>query len=156
AGRDEFVLWCEFHHLRQCNAVFQGDNEAAWIQHHIDHMRNQLPSRLVCWFCDEDPHFIARRSAERGANFVDRMRHIRRHISGEWSTSEAMRPDFFMIDHMYQIGRIDQDMYETAMGYSEMPNGWGPRPDDEPTSRKDFVYDNGEKERRQQKRNGRK
>jgi hypothetical protein len=153
AGTDD--LWCEFHQLKGCNAVFRLDKESAWIQHHISHLRNQFPSKLVCWFCN-DPPFVAERSAERKANFVDRMQHIRRHISRDWETSDTMRPDFFMIEHMYQIRRIDQNMYETAMGYDEMPKKWAMTADAEPTSWKGAVCDNGEKERRQQRRNRRK
>jgi hypothetical protein len=157
AGGEEFVLWCEFHQLNGCHATFRGDNEAAWIQHHIDHLGGRVPSSLVCWFCNEPP-FVAKQREDRRANFVDRMQHIRQHISVNWTiTSEDMRPDFFMVKKMYRIGQIDRSTYERAMAYNEMPENLRPAADDEPpmTWRSGAVVDNGERERRHHRRHGR-
>ncbi|KAK4455026.1 hypothetical protein QBC34DRAFT_374792 [Podospora aff. communis PSN243] len=151
AGGEQFVLWCEFHQLIGCDAVFRGDDEARWIQHHIRHLKDQLPATLVCWFCDDQPAFVARQSADRGANFVERMQHIRQHINSEWATSDGMRPDFFMVEHMYGIRAIDKNTYRRAMAYSEIPRRWQPAADDEPpiTSRSGaVVVNNGGRERR--------
>jgi hypothetical protein len=69
-----------------------------------------------------------------------------------------MRPDFFMVTKMYQIGQIDQPTYARAIAYSEMPVEWQPTVDDEPpiTSRSSaVVVVNGERERRHHRRHGR-
>ena len=120
-GDSQFVLWCEFRDLKGCDATFRGDDEAAWIRHHAQHLKDRFPSELVCWFCDDHPHFIAGRTAERRSNFEDRMQHIREHIYSDYMRENAMRPDFYLLNHMYKHGQLNQEMYEYAMAYTEVP-----------------------------------
>ncbi|KAK0639270.1 hypothetical protein B0T16DRAFT_462965 [Cercophora newfieldiana] len=158
-GNDDFVLWCEFRQLKGCETTFRGDDEAAWIQHHIRHLRESLPNELVCWFCDDHPRFVAGGTSERQSNFEDRMEHVRRHIlhDGYW-TSDQMRPDFFMVSHMYQSGRLDKNMYDFAMAYTEVPESLRqPEWDESRASKSGAVVHDLEKERRHhKKRAGRK
>ncbi|AEO61927.1 hypothetical protein MYCTH_96554 [Thermothelomyces thermophilus ATCC 42464] len=115
------TLWCEFGELLGCAATFRLDDEAGWIEHHVDHLKNKFPKQLVCWFCDHVP-FVAGRPNEAFANFVERMQHIREHILGDHRlTSESMRPDFHLVRHLYQNGLLGESRYRQAMSYSELP-----------------------------------
>ncbi|KAK4252037.1 hypothetical protein C7999DRAFT_27276 [Corynascus novoguineensis] len=115
------TLWCEFVELLGCTATFRLDEEVEWIQHHEDHLGNNFPRKLMCWFCDFVP-FNAQHPKEAFANFEVRMQHIRGHILDDHRlTSEYMRPDFHLIQHLYRKRRLRQDRYRQAMGYSELP-----------------------------------
>jgi hypothetical protein len=116
----DFQLWCEFRDLNNCNVVFRGDDEAGWIRHHARHLKDQFPSKVICWFCDHVP-FVAQDRASRQANFELRMLHIREHISSDYFGAEATRPDFHVLKHMYKHGLVDKVRYESAMKYSELP-----------------------------------
>ncbi|KAB5582724.1 hypothetical protein GE09DRAFT_1211360 [Coniochaeta sp. 2T2.1] len=115
-------LWCELCVTRNCSATFRIDQTREWIEHHIRHLRGRFPARLVCWFCDDVSFGNAGHSSEdRYADFVDRMEHIRGHISSEYRTRDDMRPDFAMINHLADRGLIDDSMRRLALGYSELP-----------------------------------
>ena len=129
-----FVLWCEFAALKGCNTIFHGDDEAAWIQHHAQHLGERFPPELVCWFCDDHPHFFAKRTVERRSNFEERMEHIREHIFGDYMTQDLMRPDFYLIEYMYKHGKLDKGAYGHAMAYSELPESLREPFDDEISS----------------------
>lgn len=115
-----FTLWCEFCALKNCNATFRGDDEYAWIEHHIHHLHNRFPQQVVCWFCDDVP-FVSGRTEERYDNFVVRMQHIRWHIFDEHLTRSDMRPDFHVIQHLRKHNLIDKETFNHAMGYDELP-----------------------------------
>ena len=119
-GQDPYILWCEFSELMHCAARFRGDDEAGWIQHHQSHLRDEYPAQVVCWFCDPVP-FVARSTAERRANFEERMLHIRSHIIVDYKHRHHMRPDFRMIRHLYERGLLDESVYRRAMRASELP-----------------------------------
>ncbi|KAL2160886.1 hypothetical protein VTH06DRAFT_1083 [Thermothelomyces fergusii] len=112
------TLWCEFRGLLGCDAIFRLDNEAEWIEHHVDHLQDTFPEKLMCWFCD-DFHFDAARPAEAFANFVVRMQHVRQHIFDY--DSPRVRPDFHLVVHLYQNGTLDEARYEQAMSKTEVP-----------------------------------
>lgn len=111
-------LWCEFHDLADCREVFQYNDEAGWIRHHREHLGDELPYRLMCWFCDD---FVADCAGGRRANFERRMRHIGEHIRRDDQTLDGMRPDFFMVKHLHTLGLLSEEMYARAMDYSELP-----------------------------------
>ncbi|KAM7217743.1 hypothetical protein V8F06_006877 [Rhypophila decipiens] len=118
-----FMLWCEFCDLNNCDAMFRGDDEDAWIDHHIAHLGgDHFPRQLVCWFCDDVP-FVSDRTEDRYANFVLRMQHIRGHIFDEHYTRNHMRPDFHVISHLRRYNLIDTETFNHAMGYDELPAG---------------------------------
>ncbi|KAK3954655.1 hypothetical protein QBC32DRAFT_76513 [Pseudoneurospora amorphoporcata] len=117
-------LWCELRVVAGCGATFHLNEESAWINHHLMHLNNTLPSTVVCWFCDDYPFSVNERAppADRQRNFVDRMRHIHGHIQEDESlTIESMRPDFNMADHMYQSRLIDEHMWRAYKSYTEVP-----------------------------------
>ncbi|KAK0674509.1 hypothetical protein QBC41DRAFT_1667 [Cercophora samala] len=115
-------LWCEFSALQGCTATFRLDDEYSWIQHHIWHLRDVYPFRSKCWFCD-DFQFVARNSDDDlYPTFYDRMQHIRTHISQDGKTSRQARPDFHVVDHMYQQRLISEEAYQEArMRFDELP-----------------------------------
>ena len=117
---DLTILWCEFQELLGCNHVFRVDDARGWIDHHVAHFGHKLPSRLVCWFCDHSP-FESIHSADRQSNFEERMIHIRDHIVDDFRACDTMRPDFFVIKHLYKYGRLDHQTYLDAVRYSELP-----------------------------------
>ncbi|RKU47534.1 hypothetical protein DL546_005618 [Coniochaeta pulveracea] len=118
---DHNVLWCELRDLCGCPAEFSIADTDLWIEHHrVDHLGDRFPSRLVCWFCDHVP-FVAAHKRDRYSNFVNRMQHIRQHIWDEYKVPDDMRPDYLMITHLRELGIISKDVYDTAMGYSELP-----------------------------------
>jgi len=124
-------LWCEFHDLAECREVFQYSDEAGWIRHHREHLGDDLPYQVVCWFCD---NFVAECTSGRRANFERRMRHIGEHIRRDDQTLEGMRPDFFMVRHLHDIGLLSDEIYNSAMQYTELPPSYQ-LPEDDP------VYD---------------
>lgn len=116
------LLWCELCVLGDCPATFRIDQTNEWIEHHCHHLKDQFPPRAVCWFCDHIDFVAAGRSVgDRRANFIDRMEHIREHIAGEYLTTDRMRPDFRMINHLAEMGVIDKAMRDHAHAYSEVP-----------------------------------
>lgn len=161
AGTEHFgdnlsvVLWCEFSALMGCDATFRLDDEATWIQHHAQHLKERFPSEVICWFCDDHPHFIAGRTAERRSNFEERMEHIREHIFGDYKTPDEMRPDFYLLSHMYKHGQLDQGTYEYVMKYTEVPEVLRlPADDETPRSSQqaDVQYHDLAKEERHHRR----
>ncbi|KAL2021557.1 hypothetical protein VTK56DRAFT_7056 [Thermocarpiscus australiensis] len=123
-GADRSELWCEFSELKSCPARFRLDDEAGWIQHHIRHLRDRFPQQLMCWFCDH-VRFIAEHPAEGFATFELRMQHIRGHILDDHRlSSEVMRPDFYVVEHLYQRGMLSESMYRHAMSFDETPEAY--------------------------------
>lgn len=121
-GASAFMLWCEFDALADCNERFRGDDIRGWIDHHErHHLQDRLPSQLLCWFCD-DLSFVTDRGTDSRANFDRRMHHIHNHIFQDYKTVHDMRPDFYMVEHLYNRGFIDEDTYRLARGYSELPS----------------------------------
>jgi hypothetical protein len=113
--RPHQILWCEFSGLMGCQAIFGLDDEDGWIEHHAWHLNNPFPQRLMCWFCD-DFKFVAENPADRHDNFVQRMQHVRGHILEEDRlTSEDIRPDFHMVQHLYACRLISKEKYDWAM-----------------------------------------
>jgi hypothetical protein len=121
ARRPDQILWCEFARLKKCSVTFPLDDEAAWIQHHADHLRDIFPRQLMCWFCDHVP-FVAQHPADGFANFEVRMQHVREHIfSDHRLTVRAMRRDLHMVTHLYRNGLLSAERYKAAMEYDETP-----------------------------------
>ena len=154
---DDYYLWCEFSGLLDCTATFPGDNEADWIQHHVDHFRGKYPSRLVCWFCDDHPPFKVSAGAkvsrdDREANFYLRMGHIKEHIYGDYLTRDDMRPDFHMIRHMYKHGQLGESRFQVAMSYTELPRSLQLPPEEDDRFQFPHLVCDLEKEERHRKR----
>lgn len=119
-----FVLPCEFITLETCEVIFELDRTDAWIDHIITrHLRNRLPARAICWFCDTwtyDDTGINFHNNRRLA-FKYRMEHIRSHINAG-KTVNDIRPDFHMLDHLYNhklISEVDFNRYRKR--YHDLP-----------------------------------
>lgn len=119
---DNQSLWCEFSGLVGCRATFQLDDERAWVEHHLEHLRGHCPTQSVCWFCD-DIQFTANGQVNAYAIFYERMEHIRRDIMHDPRLGiDDMRPDFNLVEHIRQSGLLSESMYQHAMEYDELPN----------------------------------
>jgi hypothetical protein len=123
-SRPDQILWCEFAGLLDCRATFRLDDEARWIQHHVDHLGDHFPQALMCWFCDHVP-FVAAGPADAFANFDERMQHVRGHIFSDhrW-TAENARPDFYVVAHLYERGLLSERMHRHAMSFNETPHAY--------------------------------
>ncbi|EAA26690.2 hypothetical protein GE21DRAFT_3492 [Neurospora crassa] len=121
---DAHELWCEFCGILNCDEEFHISEGNLWINHHLHHLSHQLPSRLVCWFCNDYEFTVDERAdkAERQQNFLRRMWHIHDHIFDDPRlTLESMRPDFWMAAHLYRLGKIGDEVYEDIRNYTELP-----------------------------------
>ncbi|KAI0842910.1 hypothetical protein F5Y06DRAFT_76436 [Hypoxylon sp. FL0890] len=143
------VLPCEFVGLGSCDVTFNYDETEAWIEHIVtDHLRDKLPNKAVCWFCDT--HIFDAKAPEiqndRLLIFRYRMEHIRKHIA-EGKTVHDIRPDFHMLDHLHKHRLISEATYNQARRFHELPEHTRQQ---ERSNR--IVVDN-RKEERQRRRN---
>jgi len=115
------ILWCEFFGLLECPARFRLDEEAEWIQHHVEHLGNRFPRTLMCWFCDHVP-FEVKDHRNAFANFEERMQHVRGHILDDHWTSEHTRRDLRLVTHLHDHGILNPDQFKVAMEYDETPD----------------------------------
>ncbi|KAI1083931.1 hypothetical protein F5B20DRAFT_359193 [Whalleya microplaca] len=109
------TLPCEFVGMAYCEETFHPEDTEAWIEHIATvHLLNKLPSKAVCWFCDEFT-FNSRDEqvqGDRRQNFHNRMYHIRNHIVYDGKTVHDIRPDFYMLEHLHKYGLISEQMYQ--------------------------------------------
>jgi hypothetical protein len=116
------TLWCEFFGLLNCHVTFRLDEEAEWIQHHVDHLGNRFPQTLMCWFCDHVP-FVAEDPRDALANFVERMEHVRVHILGDHRRTTAnTRRDLHLVTHLHDQATLNDSEFDVAMQYDETPD----------------------------------
>ncbi|KAK5661447.1 hypothetical protein OQA88_11348 [Cercophora sp. LCS_1] len=157
-----YELWCEFRDVEDCNARFRGDDEVGWIQHHItEHLNGTFPSKLVCWFCDEHISFDAGYFHDLQGMFELRMGHIREHIRGDYFGVNSMRPDFHVLEHLHNLGRIDRETFDGLRGYTELPAEYQ-LPDDyvEPSTyqaargAQAYCYDQAREDRHRRRQKG--
>ncbi|RKK78790.1 hypothetical protein BFJ69_g5265 [Fusarium oxysporum] len=129
------LLTCEFLGFGDCDFVFDLNDESRWIAHIADfHLRNIFPTVCICWFCDRTFRSSSHNQADAEACYRKRMHHIAKHFRNGLS-GRQMRPDFFLLDHLYQNRLIDEEMYQRARAYHEAsqvqiqnlyPAGWRP------------------------------
>lgn len=124
-ARNTIRLPCEFAHILGCRWVFEYEQEDAWINHHIDHMRGHFPEKCVCWFCDVFSFRADMTSrGDRHNNFCIRMQHIHGCILDFPNLERQMRPDFHVLKHMAKHGLIPPGMYGDIMRYTELPKSY--------------------------------
>ncbi|KAI0472450.1 hypothetical protein F4859DRAFT_105961 [Xylaria cf. heliscus] len=117
------ILPCEFVGYGGCDHTFQLDDVESWIEHIISvHLEDKLPSKVVCWFCD-NWIFDYENVGDRRQNFENRMWHIRDHILYEGTTAHDMRPDHFFNEHLYKHRLISEYVYNLVRRYTEVPQG---------------------------------
>ncbi len=118
------ILPCEFVGIGPCDVNFNYDETEAWIEHIIvEHLRDRLPAKAKCWFCDTYEFDVKSSVArnDRRVNFDMRMYHIRDHIIDEGMTANNIRPDFHMLDHLYHHRLITEQRYHEARRWTEVP-----------------------------------
>ncbi|KAK3397038.1 hypothetical protein B0T20DRAFT_357224, partial [Sordaria brevicollis] len=121
---DAHTLWCEFCGSLECPEEFNIGEEDFWIDHHLRHMNHHLPSKLVCWFCNDYEFTVDERASreKRQENFLNRMWHIREHIfDNPRLTWQSMRPDFYMARHLHSLHVISDEVYRDIVSYTEVP-----------------------------------
>ncbi|KAF5649719.1 uncharacterized protein FTJAE_828 [Fusarium tjaetaba] len=129
------LLTCEFLGFGDCDVVFDLNDESRWITHIADfHLRNIFPTACICWFCDRTFRASSHSQADAETCYRKRMHHISKHFRNGLS-GRQMRPDFFLLDHLYQNRLINEEMYQRARDYHEAsqvqiqnlyPAGWRP------------------------------
>ncbi|KAH8161288.1 hypothetical protein CIB48_g6952 [Xylaria polymorpha] len=112
-------LPCEFVGYSGCDRTFAMDDVDNWIEHIIsDHLQENLPNQVVCWFCD-DWIFDYKNVGDRRANFENRMWHIREHFL-DGMTAHNMRPDHHFNTHLQNFGLIPEHAYNLVRRYTEV------------------------------------
>ncbi|KAJ8131083.1 hypothetical protein O1611_g2546 [Lasiodiplodia mahajangana] len=115
------ALPCEFAAFHGCGQSFELTAVDNWIEHTISHhLKGCLPTRCVCWFCDE-PVFDSENGSNRRINFERRMRHISHHILQDRYTIHDIRADYYMLDHLYEHDLVDTTVYNACREYAEIP-----------------------------------
>ncbi|TLS28971.1 hypothetical protein PpBr36_01805 [Pyricularia pennisetigena] len=157
------LLVCEFRDLCNCREVFDRDETEAWIQHISgDHLGYNCPAKSVCWFCDrrvfngdvdrkgrriktttttttttgEGDGEDNERRERRAYAFRQRLEHVAWHITEEGRFRYYnMRPDFSLMKHMHKHGMLDDETYDFATAYRELPP---PPPSHKPKKQKEI------------------
>ncbi|KAI0205485.1 hypothetical protein F4808DRAFT_234796 [Astrocystis sublimbata] len=116
-------LPCEFMSMG-CDVRFGLDDVDGWIEHVIfDHLKNKLPKKVACWFCDTWTFDYHNSGKDRRSNFDSRMWHIRDHILVDGFGDHDIRPDHFFMEHLEKHEIVSQQAYYYTRRYSEIPQG---------------------------------
>jgi hypothetical protein len=115
-------LVCEFIGLGGCDEVFDSSNEAGWIAHIAEmHLHHMFPATCICWFCDRTFRAPSYSRADTEACYGKRMHHIAKHLRDNLAPRSQMRPDFYFLNHLHDCGLIDEEMFQRATIYHEVP-----------------------------------
>ncbi|KAI1325867.1 hypothetical protein F5Y16DRAFT_400894 [Xylariaceae sp. FL0255] len=118
------TLPCEFVGYDACDETFALDDVESWIEHiKVEHLRDNLPNKVLCWYCDDFTFDYRKAGGDRNVNFHQRMEHIRDHIVTEGLTSRHIRPDHHMNNHLRAVGLISDESYGSVARWSEVPQG---------------------------------
>jgi hypothetical protein len=101
-----------------CEISFSVEDEEAWLAHSLSHFGDVgPPAKAICTFCDVQTGSFED-SVDPNMNWRARMWHIRGHfIEGE----TRLRPDFWVIKHMWKNGLISPGDYADIIQYTERP-----------------------------------
>ncbi|KAK7983277.1 kinesin-domain-containing protein [Apiospora arundinis] len=115
----ECVLPCEYAPLGLCNETFHPGEFGVW-ENHITrhHLQDQIPDRCICWFCDQE-FSSEEHNADVGYNFFRRLEHIREHIIHDGRSIRHMRPDYFLLEHIYRNSLLPEAHYQQECERSE-------------------------------------
>jgi hypothetical protein len=116
-----YDLPCEFAILG-CEIQFPPGQFESWISHTLSHFGvgaggDKLPPKAICTFCD-DRDGVFENYRDPLANWRQRMLHIGAHYAGGMQY-EQLRPDYFVIDYMWQNALLSCEDYELARKYTE-------------------------------------
>jgi hypothetical protein len=117
-----YYLPCEFS-FTGCQLQFHPGNTEAWITHSFSHFSlKPLPQKSICVFCDHTAGFFTSSGSTRSRIWAwrDRMLHIGDHIQYNRS-SDNMRPDYLLLNHLWEHNIISQEDYELANNFTERP-----------------------------------
>ncbi|KAH6656766.1 hypothetical protein BKA67DRAFT_532018 [Truncatella angustata] len=114
-------LSCEFALYSDCAQSFALNETEQWIEHSIAHLRDRLPIKCVCWFCDDFIFDASKHGRDRDTNFRDRMEHIRDHIGHDHYTIAEIRPDFHFLQHLHDNDLISAERFSSARRWNESP-----------------------------------
>ncbi|UNI16151.1 hypothetical protein JDV02_002617 [Purpureocillium takamizusanense] len=112
-------LPCEFHNFSDCFIEYAFDQVEQWIQHIADdHLGHRFPRESRCWFCDAKFVAATNHRTEKSYVFRERMLHIAEHLE-KGVTAASIRPDFPLLDHLWEYRIIDRATFQWAKGQSE-------------------------------------
>ncbi|KAI3324602.1 hypothetical protein HD806DRAFT_534066 [Xylariaceae sp. AK1471] len=98
------ALPCEFVGYGSCDRTFALDEVEPWIEHIVtEHLKDHLPRKAICWFCDDYTFDSKSVGNNRRTNFDNRMWHIH--------------------DHILNDIRTIHNAYHTTRRYDEFPQG---------------------------------
>ncbi|KAG9248163.1 hypothetical protein BJ878DRAFT_76318 [Calycina marina] len=105
-----------------CPAVFNGLYVRRWIAHSHTHFDPALPpSSSLCLFCDDIAfQSPSNRRQDILRTWEDKMMHVLRHVTHP-DPNRVLRPDFLVIQHLHQIGKMTQEEYNYQVSYTERP-----------------------------------
>lgn len=116
-------LPCEFVGYSGCKVTFHPEEMSAWVEHISQHLCHELPTKCVCWFCDDFEFDAEKHGCERDkyANFFERMEHIRSHIVDDRYEISQIRPDFHFLALLKEKHLVTDKMYQAATAWDETP-----------------------------------
>ncbi|KAG0646194.1 hypothetical protein D0Z07_8331 [Hyphodiscus hymeniophilus] len=90
-----------------------------WVSHSVSHLGNSLPQKAICTFCD-DTDGVFESNGDTLLNWRERMLHIRSHLQ-DLEPFEHIRPDYWVIKHMWENRLISREDFEHALKGTERP-----------------------------------
>lgn len=109
-----------------CSVRFPLYQVSDWIRHlETEHLRDTIPRNSVCWFCDSPGNNRFRPASDSHedcrAAFRRRMRHVAEHFRN--GVPQAARPDWYLLEHLRDIGEIRPDLFSQITEHIEAPPG---------------------------------
>ncbi|KAI1809638.1 hypothetical protein GGS20DRAFT_271240 [Poronia punctata] len=115
-------LPCEFVGYTGCDMTFSLVDVDGWIEHIItDHLRNILPRKVFCWFCDSYIFDAMTCDLDYRQNFDNRMWHIRDHFMDYSGSVEGMRVDHHLNEHLNTYNLVEKSVYHRVRKMAEVP-----------------------------------
>ena len=113
-----YDLPCEFF-FAGCYLRFNPADFEAWISHSASHLGVSPPRKAICTFCDDD-EAVFESHGDAFLTWRERMLHIGSHLAN-LTPYEHMRPDYGVIEHMWENGLISAEDYAYAKEHTERP-----------------------------------
>ncbi|KAI0129859.1 hypothetical protein BJ170DRAFT_290561 [Xylariales sp. AK1849] len=115
------VIPCEFVGLSGCDATFHPNRTDQWVEHvRTSHLDCRVPSKSICWFCDESPFGADKRwrQDDPRRHFDDRLDHISSHLSESHHAVHAIRPN-----NIFSLNRVPKRRYSRLMSKMDHQKG---------------------------------
>jgi hypothetical protein len=124
-GEHNHLLPCLLRDILRCPISFPGSERGSWISHSLSHYgQAPPPTHAICIFCSD-----VFDSSDPFTCWSGRMNHIAEHFEMN-RTIEQSRPDFRVIEDMFNKGCISEEIYKLCFRYTERPPCDGLRPHD--------------------------